>query len=166
MSQDRSALGILGTSSMPYACLGESPRWQDSRWQDRTGAHSNLLFLDQQSSTSSKEFWTSAVTGMCIGGGNLQIGTNYLLTIAQIFAQTIWQKKTVDTPKWRNWVVFYSYQMTRSLRRLNSRHVARISSRRGQTGVSSRYPQPKTENSSKLDHYFWLWANLFFVFLF
>ena len=46
------------------------------------------------------------------------------------------------------------------------RHVARISSRRGPTWRGPRVPLPKTENSSDLAHYFWVRANLFFIFFF
>ena len=43
------------------------------------------------------------------------------------------------------------------------RHVARISSTRGPTWHRPKVPLPKIENSSDLAHYFWVWANYFFL---
>ena len=64
----------MSRSSLSYSCLGESPRWQ-GRWRDQTRAHSNSLFLDQQPSTASKEFWAPVATccPLCIDDGNLQM---------------------------------------------------------------------------------------------
>ena len=45
------------------------------------------------------------------------------------------------------------------------RHVARISSRRGQPGMGPRCPLPKTENSSDLVHYFLGRGQFIFYFL-
>ena len=76
MSQDRSAIGILGMSSLPYSCLGEIPRWQNSRRQVRTRAHSNLLSLDEKSiAQPPKNFGhlQRPAGPLCIAGGNLQI---------------------------------------------------------------------------------------------
>ena len=61
--------------TLPYSRLGESPRWQCSRWQDQTRAHINLLFLGQWLSVTFKEFWTPVAIGRLAvqSDGNIQI---------------------------------------------------------------------------------------------
>ena len=88
-------------SSLSYSCLGEALRGQGSRWQDQTRVHSYLLFLYQQSGTTSKEFWAPLTTGRSTvhADENLQI---HMVIVRKLFGGkktwVIWPKLAFKRP--------------------------------------------------------------------